>query len=495
MDLNLIRIILVPLFVCIGTVGNILSLITVANKHCKKSSYAVYLAGLAIADLLTLYTCIIKIWLPQAFGINLATTNAIYCKLHVPLLGIFSGVSIWLVVILALERTFCMYFPFKMKSVCTPKIALITTTLLVTFFIAYTLHYIYGMQLKSGISRNGDPVLSSPEMSTSINLGKNENETLPTFTEAFPGCLKTNHNSNHANNSTTTDKFLGSFARKEIKANKSVEMELESDNGAHRLLAVPCNWTETKSDNYTVSLAACPSAEMKSINQTGQPPVGDCKPANWNSGNLSDEPCTLNGSLVTQSPDDNCDSSPGFDETKTRALPTELTDGICGFLDQNYVDFYRFWAWFEGLWYFWFPVVILVTANTATWIKVYRSSRGGMTAMSALLLRRTRHVMILTSLISVGFIVFVTPITVLFFVEAEVEDDIVYLLYNEKDRAVLELIAECLYLCNHSFNFFLYILSGQRFRNSLKAAFCKSTPRQGTPGIQYELQPKPNLVD
>ena len=61
MDLQSVRIILSIIFLCVGTVGNSLSIITVSNKHCKRSSYTVYLAALAIVDLLALYTAIIVI--------------------------------------------------------------------------------------------------------------------------------------------------------------------------------------------------------------------------------------------------------------------------------------------------------------------------------------------------------------------------------------------------------------------------------------------------
>ena len=289
-----------------------------------------------------------------------------------------------------------------------------------------------------------------------------------------------------------------------------------------------------------MSSSACRSLDMNSINHSGNLPVGDCKPADLNGGNLSETPpaatcnssnlknvdqqpgsppsnacnssasldddtllllsnifkekCTLKCRIVTQSPNDNRDCSRGLNHIKSTQMPhdhfndNQITT-FCGFLDQNYVDFYRSFAWFDNIWYFWLPVLILVPANTATWIKVYRSSRGNLASKSALMLRRTRHVLILTSLISVCFIVFVTPITVLLLIEAGT-DDIQYPLDNKKYWAVLQVIVECLYLCNPSFNFFLYILSGQRFRNSLKVAFCKTASRQVTPDIQFELQPK-----
>ena len=525
MDLNLIRIILIAIFLCIGTVGNILSFITVINKHCKKSSYTVYLAALAIDDFLILFMSIFDAYgRLNVSGINMST-NPLYCKLHLFVIYTFSGISIWLIVLLALERTFCMYFPFKVKSVCKPKTALIATTLLVTLFAASNAHYIYGMQLQSGNGRHGDSTFSSPDMNESTGLGRKENVTLTSSKEDVFICLDNQHKK-HNNNSNIIGEFHGFDAPEDFTANNSVEMDLESDSGIQCFLAGACNFSETKSD-------------MKHINQTGQSSVGDC---NLKSGNISEPPpaancissdsktidqpeqqlantCnssgrrdddatsllensfkenfTLKSRIVTQSANDKRDSYLDVNTTKSTLVPTDLDNDtkittFCGFLNQNYIDFYRSWAWFEGTLYFWFPVLILVTANTATWIKVYRSSRGIIANMAILTLRRTRHVVILTSLISVGFIVFVTPITMLFLLETLIVYDINHPLSNEENRAVLELIAECLYLCNHSFNFFFYILSGERFRNSLKAIFCKQTLRQGTPDIQFELKQKPN---
>ena len=196
MDLHTVRIILSAVFLFVGTVGNILSVITVTNKHCKKSSYTVYLAGLAIADLLTLYTFIIVINSQQeTFGINLTTTSPLFCKFHVALSGLFACISIWLMVILALERTFVVYFPFKVKSVCKPKTAFIITAMIVTFFVAYHSHYVYGMQLQSSLSQNGDFREPSLHRNATTSIGGNEKASLPPFDETVSDCL-TNNNDN-----------------------------------------------------------------------------------------------------------------------------------------------------------------------------------------------------------------------------------------------------------------------------------------------------------
>ena len=377
MDLQSVRIILSAIFLCVGTVGNILSVITVSNKHCKSSSYTVYLAGLAIVDLLALYTSIIVINAQhETFGINPITTSSHFCKVHVFLLALFTTVSIWLTVILSLERTFAVYFPVKVKSECKPKTAFIITALVVTFFIAFHSHYIYGLQLQSGTSQNCDILKSSLNLNASTSFGRNENASLQPFEESVSGCLN--------NDDSDIDGISGP-------------------------------------DDTTALLP----------NHTKPTPI----PRNQDNANL----------VMT----------------------------LCEFVDHGYVEFYLVWITIDSIFFFWLPVLILITANTATWVKVYRSSRTSLTSPTALAFRRTRHVLILTSLISVGFLIFSTPMTVVILTEAVLADDPKYIFYNGETLDVLQLISEYLYLCNFSFNFFLYILSGKRFRKSLKTAFCK----------------------
>ena len=149
----------------------------------------------------------------------------------------------------------------------------------------------------------------------------------------------------------------------------------------------------------------------------------------------------------------------------------------CVFASQGYVNFYRLWIWFDALSLFVIPVVILIVSNTATWVKVYKMAHGPLINPTSQTIRRTRHVIILTTLISISFILFVSPFTILFVLESETDDDLQYPMFTNDSRAVLKLIAECLYLCNPTCNFFLYIISGRRFRNSFKAVFCKPKPQ------------------
>ena len=480
------------------------------------------------ADLLALYTIIISYSYEETLGVNLKANSALYCKLHLFLTALFSGVSIWLIVILALERTFVVYFPFKAKSVCKPKKAFIVTTLLVTFLMAFNSHYIYGMQIQVGISENGDSI----KLNASTTFGRKENASLLSLTEAVSDSLnnssssnnnkddddKVNNNYDNHDEGANIDEMIGRSTRKEITTNKPKVMGQEH-NATDHPLAIVWNSSEITSGNHSISAPECRGI----FNKTSVNLTGNCIPVECNGSHLGDVTSTttcnsselksignqsqsLQSNVCNSSDLQNDESTPlvpsvfkekcmitnrieedsliksgDLNNTKSTPIPRNQDNGnvitnFCGFVDESYTNFYRSWGLSsENILYYWVPVLIIVTANTATWIKVYRSSSESLSSTAALTLRRTRHVLVLTSLISVGFIVFITPISVIYLTEAFLAEDFTYPLYNREAWATFQFIGESVYLCNHSFNFFLYILSGKRFRNSLKAAFCKPT--------------------
>lgn len=251
-------------------------------------------------------------------------------------------------------------------------------------------------------------------------------------------------------------------------------------------LVIGCNSTVVKSGNHSISSNDC----RLFPNKTTANQKDDCQPADLNGGDLGDtSPAASNNSssLTTIGNQTDPFNSNGLQDDATLPLPHDqnnltivphnkdnayMITTFCGFVDQRYADGYLVWVPIDSFLSFFLPTLILVTANIATWIKVHRSSRESLTSTTAVTLRRTRHILILTSLISVTFIIFVTPMVVVMVIEAFLADDPEYVLFNGETHAVLLFISEYLYLCNHSFNFFLYILSGKRFKNSLKAALC-----------------------
>ena len=140
-------------------------------------------------------------------------------------------------------------------------------------------------------------------------------------------------------------------------------------------------------------------------------------------------------------------------------------------------------AWIDLGLYFLFPMLIVAIANSATVIAVHR--RKSLTAALAVVNinreKRTRHFLIVTFLVSFAFVIFLSPVVIVGVVMPGI--------YFFKDDAFLKPNGSGIYYIiwtsvfnwsylNHAVNFYLYILSGERFRQELKNVFCKSSAEQ-----------------
>ena len=388
MSFKLLKMILIPTIVCLGAAGNIMSFLTVTNRNADKSSYTVYLASLAVVDMMSLTTITIGAGLPIAFGINLSQSaiGNVYCRLSQFSMFLSTDISAWLTVLIALERSFCVYFPHQVKRFCRPNTGKVITMILVTFFLAFNSHLVYGYVLgNTGVGQN---------------LARVDEQNV-----------------------------LG-----------GEDQSASSETVATEMGRTVSNWTDLLIDGTDVSVTA-----------------------DW----LKE--ASNNKSFMTQST---------LESNATRLFNTPYTNylgEICILVNEEYSYFFKTWVWVEMVIYFILPVLTISIANTATWLKVYRSARVVTSSVAALAIKRSRHIMILSSLISTAYVVFLTPATLL----------ILYISYsateeyrNDDDaNAGLEFASLCLLLCNHSCNFCLYILSGSKFRNDFKSVFCK-TDRQ-----------------
>ena len=135
-----------PSIIIAGTVGNILSLMAVTNRHCRKSSFTVYLAALAITDTTYLYVCALRDWLTHVFAIRLGSFGNSWCKVTWVLTFLTSQASSWLVAALAAERMFCTYFPHKTKTACVPRTGYIVTGTIIGILFLLNAHLLYAVQ-------------------------------------------------------------------------------------------------------------------------------------------------------------------------------------------------------------------------------------------------------------------------------------------------------------------------------------------------------------
>ena len=120
-----------------GIVGNVLTLITVLNKRCKKTSFIVVIAALAITDTIVLVS----------FPLNTLSRNStvFLCKFSKFCVNYSRHISVWLVVALTLEITFAVYCPSKVKDVCVPKTGFIVVAIVIAILFASDAHILFGI--------------------------------------------------------------------------------------------------------------------------------------------------------------------------------------------------------------------------------------------------------------------------------------------------------------------------------------------------------------
>ena len=136
-----------PLIVAVGTVGNLLTLITVSSRQCKKSSFTVYLGALAIFDTLVLYTVGTQMWARFVFDVNYANSGTFMCKWYFFTSFLFPQTSSWLVVALTVERAVGTYFPQQYHLINRPQAGLICVAAIFGFLLCLNAHLLYGSEI------------------------------------------------------------------------------------------------------------------------------------------------------------------------------------------------------------------------------------------------------------------------------------------------------------------------------------------------------------
>ena len=131
----------------IGTIGNLLSIIAVTNRHSKKSSFTVFMLSLAIVDTFALYAINVEKLFSDSLKVTIKEHSAAACKLIGFFEQLIPDVSSWLIVCLTVERCLCTILPHIITTINSPKTGYIVVATILIILILLNLHLVIGFDL------------------------------------------------------------------------------------------------------------------------------------------------------------------------------------------------------------------------------------------------------------------------------------------------------------------------------------------------------------
>ena len=124
---HMIHLIMRPILLFFGTVGNIMSLIVWRRirrgqeSHGGSSASTFLVMALAVADLSVLWVSLFYGWLRTITNVDYKDHSSILCKGHTFLRYTCIHVAAWIVVAFTVQRALAVCIPFRVKSICTVK--------------------------------------------------------------------------------------------------------------------------------------------------------------------------------------------------------------------------------------------------------------------------------------------------------------------------------------------------------------------------------------
>lgn len=137
---------IVPPFLCVfGTAGNILTIIVLTQRRLRKAPTALFLAALAVSDILTLNTGLLRQWIKYTFQVDIREDlTELGCKFHWFIVYVVTQFSSWMLICVTVERVISTFMPHRRTMLCKMTIAYFTVCLILCFLIGLNAHYLFG---------------------------------------------------------------------------------------------------------------------------------------------------------------------------------------------------------------------------------------------------------------------------------------------------------------------------------------------------------------
>ena len=138
---------LVPVIVLMGTVGNALSFCVLVRRRMRSTPMYFYLTLLAVADTFVLYVSAFKVWIRALTQFEVLHVSNVGCKLIMFILLCSFYMSAWLVVLVTLDRFLVIWFPFRGYLLMRIRQARLTAAVLAVVVVVYNVHIFWTIGL------------------------------------------------------------------------------------------------------------------------------------------------------------------------------------------------------------------------------------------------------------------------------------------------------------------------------------------------------------
>jgi len=137
-----------PTLLAVGTVGNIINVIILLRRRMRKYSTGVLLLSLALADIFFLWTTPFVYIYEAVLDIDVTTFSPVLCKCLPWIRYTSAGYSVWILVVLTLERMIMTRSLEHTRTKLTTKNAAIVSIVLLCICWLYSSHYVFGYSIQ-----------------------------------------------------------------------------------------------------------------------------------------------------------------------------------------------------------------------------------------------------------------------------------------------------------------------------------------------------------
>ena len=141
-----------PVLIIVGTVGNLIAVITLQSRLFKSSSTSFLLSTLALCDVLVLNTGLMRWWLIHAFQIDVETLSKYGCKVHSLFTYFSHQIASWTLVLLTVERTISVLIPLRCHEFCNKRRLIPIWIGIAVILFCFNIHFFFSVDIQDFVN-------------------------------------------------------------------------------------------------------------------------------------------------------------------------------------------------------------------------------------------------------------------------------------------------------------------------------------------------------